>query len=488
MAVGRVIAFEPVFYVLGGIFSVLSFFMLPSLVIEIGTGSHNWVAFLRAMIATSFVGIGLLFASRQMSPPDLSGRQAFFLTTLVWTTMPVFSALPFYFSDAELTTAEAIFEAVSGLTTTGSTVMTGLENQTAGLLMWRAMLQWLGGIGIIVLGIAILPFLKIGGMQLLRTESSDSSDKILPRAGQIAANVGSIYALLTMMCAIAYWSSGMSIFDAVTHAMTTVATGGFSNYDASFAQFTHPVIQWIAIVFMILASLPFILYIRWLNGRYTNPFTDPQVVWFLGILTTAIMLTLMLIWPTHPGQGFAMLSEAAFSVVSVMTGTGYAVTDYGLWGPGVVMMMFFLMMVGGCTGSTTGGIKIFRVIMLNKVARLQISRTIRPNGIFQLRFHGRPLPEAAVASVTAFVALFGLSFAFFAILLAMTGLDFVTASSSAMTALANVGPGLGPVVGPSGNFSSLTEPAKWLMSAAMLLGRLELLTVFVLFSPNFWRL
>jgi trk system potassium uptake protein len=337
------------------------------------------------------------------------------------------------------------------------------------------------------MGVAILPMLRVGGMQLVRAESSDLSEKILPRAAQIASAIGLIYLALTVLCAGLYYMAGMATFDAAAHAMTTIATGGFSTRDASIGAFTSAQVESISILFMILGSLPFVLYIQASNGQLRPLFTDAQVRWFMGITATfvsAIALWLVIVQEVAPLDA---LRHAVFNIVSIISTTGFASSDYALWGTLPVTALFFLMCVGGCTGSTSGGIKIFRFTVLHAIAKNQIARLVRPHGVFVPTFNRRPVPEAAAIAVMAFIFMFGLSFSAFALALSLLGLDYLTAMSGALTALANVGPGLGDIIGPAGNFSTLPESAKWLLSAAMLLGRLELFTVLVLFAPAFWR-
>ncbi|MDX1541872.1 MAG: TrkH family potassium uptake protein, partial [Geminicoccaceae bacterium] len=395
--------------------------------------------------------------------------------------------LPLAFSELDLSAADAVFEAMSGITTTGSTVIVGLDTAPPGILLWRAILQWLGGIGIIVMGVAILPMLSVGGMQLVRAESSDLSEKILPRAAQIASAIGLIYLALTLLCAVLYWYAGMNPFDAAAHAMTTIATGGYSTHDASISFFQNPAVEWIGIVFMILGALPFVLYIQATNGQVGALIRDSQVLWFLGIVLVASTLITLWLFLTSEHTTLDAIRHALFNTISMITGTGYASTDFGLWGAFPIAGLFFVMCIGGCTGSTTGGVKVFRFTVLYSVARGQVARLIRPHGVFLATFNGRPLPEAAAVSVMAFIFLFGLCFSAIAVMLSALGLDYLTAMSGALTALANVGPGLGPEIGPDGNFSGLPEAAKWLLSFAMLLGRLELFTVLILFAPGFWR-
>jgi trk system potassium uptake protein len=482
-----VLDLRPILLVIGILLIILAVFMAPPMIADMAAGQPDWQVFLAAGAVTMFTGVSLVLMNRSPDFGELTGRQAFLLTTLVWAVLAVFAAMPLAFSDLDLTPADALFEAMSGITTTGATVIVDLDHAPPGILLWRAILQWLGGIGIIVMGVAILPILRVGGMQLVRAESSDLSEKILPRAAQIASAIGLIYLGFTLLCAALYWWAGMTPFDAAAHSMTTIATGGFSTIDASIGGFGSSTIDTIAIVFMILGALPFVLYIQVANGQLRPLYADTQVRWFFGILAVFVLtisLWLVLAENYAPVDAFRY---TAFNVVSLITTTGYASTDYGLWGTFPVAALFFLMAVGGCTGSTSGGIKVFRFAVLHAVASNQFARLIRPHGVFVSTFNRRPLPEAAAVSVMAFVFLFGLSFAIVAIALSALGLDYLTAMSAAITAVANVGPGLGPVVGPAGTFASLPDSAKWLLSAAMLIGRLELFTVLVLFVPAFWR-
>ncbi len=480
-------AVRPLLRVLGVLLAVLACFMVPPMIADLVVGHRDWLVFLLCGGVTLFVGVSLILANRGATVQALSTRQAFILTTGVWVTLTAFAALPFFYADQNLSLADAVFEATSGITTTGSTVMSGLDTAPPGLLLWRSILQWLGGIGIIVMGVAVLPLLSVGGMQLFRTENSDRSDKILPRAGQLASAIGSIYLLFTFACAMAYWFAGMTAFDAVNHAMTTVATGGYSTRDASMAHFESATIEWIAVLFMITGAIPFVLYIQAMNGEPGILVRDTQVIWFVGIIIGAWTLMSGLLIVGHDLAPLEALRQAAFNTTSVMTGTGYASSDFGGWGPLAVTFFFFLMCVGGCTGSTTGGIKVFRFAVLYAIARTQMLRLIQPSGVFLATYNGRLVPDAAAISVMAFFFVFALSFSVIALLLSALGLDYLTAMSAAITSLANVGPGLGPVVGPVLNFAEIPEAAKWIMAFAMLLGRLEMFTVLVLIAPAFWR-
>jgi trk system potassium uptake protein TrkH len=482
-----VIDLRPILVVIGILLIILALFMVPAMVADLAAGHPDWQVFLAAAAVTLFTGVSLVLMNQGYGDTELTGRQAFLLTSSVWVVVGVFAALPLAFSELKLTAADAVFESVSGITTTGATVIVGLDVAPPGILLWRAILHWLGGIGFIVMAVAILPMLRVGGMQLVRTESSDLSEKILPRAAQVASAIGLIYLGLTVICAIFFYVAGMTIFDATAHAMATLSTGGYSTRDASIGAFASPLIEVVAIVFMIVGSLPFVVYIQATNGQLRPLLTDAQVRWFMGITAifiVAITAWLVMVQRIAPLEAFR---HAAFNVVSLISTTGFVSTDYALWGPFPVTALFFLMCIGGCTGSTAGGIKIFRFTVLHAIAKHQIARLLRPHGVFVPTFNGRPVSETAAIAVMAFIFMFGLSFSAFALLLALLGLDYLTAMSASVTALANVGPGLGPIIGPAGNFSTLPDSAKWLLSAAMLLGRLELFTVLVLFTRAFWR-
>ncbi|MCS6878579.1 MAG: TrkH family potassium uptake protein [Geminicoccaceae bacterium] len=481
------LAFGPILSVTGILLLLLAAAMLVPMLADLAVGHPDWQVFAASAAFTAFFATALVLANRGANFEALTTRQIFLLTTLVWTTVSVFSAVPLALSGLGLSLADAVFEAVSGITTTGSTVMTGLDRAPPGVLLWRAILQWLGGIGIIVTGVAILPVLSVGGMQLFRSESSDRSEKVLPRSAQIASAIGGLYVALTFTCLLTYWYLGMDMFDAAVHAMTTVATGGYSSHDASIGYFANPAIEWAAIVFMAAGGVPFVLYLQALRGRPQALLADVQVRWYLFVLLGSSLL--LAAWLVRElGKPYLdALRSAAFTATSIMTGTGYASTDYGQWGTFPIILLFFLKCVGGCTGSTTGGIKIFRFVVLYQVARSQMNRLVQPNGVFRMTYNGRAIAEETAISVMAFFFLFALTFTAVAGALAALGLDYLTAMSASVTALANVGPGLGPIIGPAGHFGDLPEAAKWVLSAAMLLGRLELFTVLVLFTPLFWR-
>ena len=477
---------RPVLFVVGILLTTLAAFMFVPALVDAAADSADWRVFLAAAFFTLFVGVTMMLTTRA-GPVRLSVRQTFLLTTLAWLVMAGFAALPFAYSELGLTYADAFFEAMSGLTTTGSTVIVGLDDAPPGILLWRALLQWQGGIGIIVMAIAVLPMLGVGGMQLFRTESSDQSEKVLPRAAQLSAVVGGIYLVLTIAAATAYWAAGMTPFEAVCHAMTTIATAGYSTSDASIAHFQSPAIEWIATLFMVIGSVPFILYFQLAVGHGGQLWRDSQVRAFLAVIVAAVVVIAGWLWLAN-GATFATAARlAAFNTVSVITGTGYSSADYGAWGGFAVTVLLFGMVVGGCTGSTTGGIKLFRFQVLYATVAVQIKRLVQPHGVFVAHYNRRPIPDHAADAVMSFFYLFAFAFVALALALAALGLDFMTSVSGAATALSNVGPGLGDVIGPSGTFAPLPDSAKWLLSGAMLLGRLEFFTVLVLFTRRFWR-
>lgn len=477
---------RPILFIVGLLLTTLGCAMMLPGILDLALDRDEWQVFAASSAVTLFVG-GALVISTRGGEDRLTIRSAFFLTTVSWLALTAFAALPFAWSKLNMTYTDAFFEAMSGLTTTGATVIVGLDFSPPGVLLWRGLLQWLGGIGIIVMAIAVLPMLQVGGMQLFRMESSDTSEKILPRAAQIAGSISLLYLVLTLICAISYYVAGMRLFDAAIHAMTTIATGGFSTHDASIGYYDSTSIDLLAVLFMIVGSLPFGLYLLAIQGNGRPLIKDTQVRWFFGILAFFLGVMAIVALENPAVDDVRGWRHILFNVVSIMTGTGYATTDYGLWGGHAMAMFFFIAFVGGCAGSTSCGIKIFRFQVLFAAMRQHVNRIIYPNGVFVPLYNGRALPDNVSASVLGFLFLFVLTFTVLTIGLSFTGLDTLSALSSAASAIANVGPGLGEIVGPAGNFKSLPDAAKWLMSAGMLLGRLELLTVLVLFSPSFWR-
>ena len=474
-----------ILYMIGLLLAVLACAELVPLFADIASGNDDWMVFATSSLFTLFVGVALVFANKRPKS-RLSIRQAYLLTAMVWLTLPLAGAAPFLFSSQAVSFTDAFFESVSGLTTTGSTVFTGLDQLPPGILLWRSMLQWIGGIGIILLGIAILPMLRVGGMQLMKTESSDTSGKVLPRAREIIIGICSVYAGLTLVCAIAYGLGGMTGFDAINHAMTTIATGGFSTHDESFGYFSGSVLPWIAIVFMISGALPFTLYLKAAGRDPFALFKNSQVQFFLGFCVVMVLLLTAWAWRTMPLSLSDAFRQSAFNAVSIISTTGFASADYTLWGSASVVFLI-ITFAGGCSGSTSGSVKIFRYQLMWSFLKSQANRLLHPHGVFPVIYEGREVSSSIVLSVTAFLGLYLVSWFALSVAVSLTGLGFQTSLSAAATALTNVGPGLGPIVGPAGNFSSLGDAAKWLLAGGMLLGRLEVFTLFVVITPRFWR-
>ena len=474
-----------IFFILGLLLSAVALGMLLPALADAASGHKDWQVFVASALVTGFISGALILTNRGTLPP-LSVKQAFLLTSLSWLGLTGFSALPFAFGDLDLSYTDAFFESMSGLTTTGATIITNLEEAPPGILLWRALLQWFGGIGIIVMAISVLPMLNVGGMQLFRLESSDTSEKILPRTAQIAGSITRLYFAITLFCVTAYILAGMSVFDAIAHAMTTIATGGFSTRNESFAAFS-PSVSMVAVVFMLASSLPFVAYLQLVNRKFDKFVQDAQIRTFLLLALGAALA----MWGYQVSQGVqsdgSAILSAAFNTTSILTGTGYVSTDYGEWGPFAIAMFFILTFIGGCAGSTSCGLKIFRLQVIVKAGWRYIRQLTLPNGVFVIRYNGRLLDDEVANSVVAFVLIFILSFSAIAISLSLMGLDPLTALSASAAAIANVGPGLGPEIGPTGTYAGLPDSAKWVLSFGMLLGRLEFLTVLVMFAPSFWR-
>jgi len=477
---------RPVGYVIGLLVTVLGVAMLLPLLVDIAEGRGHWQVFAQSGLITVLTGGTIALSCQNGVREGLTIQQTFLLTTGVWLTLPIFGALPFVLGATQTAYVDGFFEAMSGLTTTGSTVLSGLEELPKGLLLWRGLLQWLGGIGIIVVAMVFLPELRVGGMQIFRSEGFDTMGKILPRATEISSRISTIYIGLTLLCVIVYALCGMDLFDATVHAMTTIATGGFANYDASFGAFP-PAAQYAASVFMVLAALPFVRFVQLSAGTARPLFRDTQIHAFLA--TAAVIVLVITLWTwVHTGmraeQGFRL---ALFNSVSLLTGTGYASANYMAWGSFAIAVLFFTGLIGGCAGSTACSIKVFRYQLLIASIRAQLMKTRSPHGLFTPRYQGRPVDDEVLNSVMSFFVFFIVTLGVVAVALGMTGLDFVTSVSGASAALANIGPGLGEIIGPAGNFAPLNDTAKWILSFAMLLGRLELMAVYAILTVGFWR-
>ncbi len=475
---------RPVFFVLGLLLVTLALLMLLPAVIGFMKGVDGLV-FVGSTGFVLFSGV-LMVLSTRGTIEALTQREAFLITALAWSVIPAFAALPLYFASSQLSYNDAYFEAMSGLTTTGSTIITALHEQSHAVLFWRSSLQWLGGIGVVVMALSVLPFLKVGGMQLFRIEFAGKGDRVTPRAIELLGFITGIYSAITICCFILYWIAGMAPFQALNHAMTTVATGGFSTHDQSIGHYNNIMIEMIAIIFMLLGSVPFLLYIQAIKGSLKSFVDDAQIRGLLLFISTACVVMWVYLVFEHDFNGLNALRLVAFNVTSIMTGTGYVTVGYDLWGVFAIIVFLFVMFVGGCAGSTTCGIKIFRIQVLFAIAKNQMHRLILPNAVLVTHYAQKPLPESVGESVMGFFFLFIATFVVSACALGLTGLDFITAVSGAATAIANVGPGLGETIGPNSNFGNLPTSAKWVLSVTMLLGRLEIFAVLVLFSRKFW--
>ncbi len=477
---------KTVFFAIGVLLLILGTFMLIPLFVQFLYGEKS-TTFLSSASITGFIGVLLILTNLEENR-KLNLEQAFLLTTLSWLSIAIFGCIPFLLSDLNLSIVDSFFESMSGITTTGSTIIPNLENTPKSILIWRSILQWLGGIGVIVMAITILPLLNIGGMQLFRMESSDTAEKILPKTREVTIIISSIYLFLTFSCALAYWLAGMGIFDSIAHSMTTIATGGFSTYSNSIGHFQNPKIESVSIIFIILGSIPFIAYLKFLKGDRKIFYKDIQIKGLIYILIFSVLL--MFLYLTYINKEYSFLENiriSAFNVVSVLSGTGYVTADFSSWGKFPLIFFLFLMFVGGCAGSTTCGIKIFRFQILGNFIVSQIKKLVYPRGIFLLKYNNEKISNTFVYSIMTFVFLYFLIFFILATILSLNGLDFITAISGSASAISNVGPGLGSMIGPEGNFSNLPNFSKLSLSLGMLLGRLELFAVLVLFFPSFWK-
>jgi len=475
--------YKTVFFTLGILQIILGVSMFIPIITQF-IYSEIDSSFFGASIITIIFGT-LFFLSNLDHDKKLNLQQAFLLTALSWLSIAIFGSLPFIFSTIELSVTDAFFESMSGITTTGSTIISNLEITPKGILLWRAILQWLGGIGIIVMAITLMPIMNVGGMQLFKISSNDSSEKILPKSKEIALRLIYIYLSLTTICAITYWIFGMGKFDSLTHAMTTIATGGFSNYNQSIGYFNNSSIEICSMIFIILGSLPFIAYIKFISGNKKIFLKDGQIKSFLKIIIISIFILSIYLIITNNNE--FSLRSVFFNTISILTGTGYVSAEFDGWGSFPLILFLALMFIGGCAGSTTCGVKIFRVQILYLFILNQLKKIIYPKGVFLIKYEQNSVDDKFIASIISFIYFYFVIFFLLAALLSLTGLDFVTSISGAATSISNVGPGLGPIIGPNGDFSSLPDISKWILTIGMILGRLELFAILVLFLPSFWR-
>ncbi len=477
---------KTVFFLIGVLLIVLGVAMLApySLQIIFDEKSHSFIG---ASFVTIFIGILFVLANLEKEF-KLNLRQTFLFSSLAWLMVALFGSLPFLLATQEFSFSEAFFESMSGITTTGATIISNLDNTPKSILLWRAIMQWLGGIGIIVMAITILPLLKVGGMQLFKMEGPDSTEKILPRTIEVAATIISTYLILTFLCGFFYWVFGMTIFDSISHAMTTIATGGFSTHNDSIGFFKSSYIEIIASIFIILGSIPFISYLKFAQGNRKVFFEDVQIKGLIYLLTISITIMFFyLIFINYESNIFDKIRISSFNVISILSGTGYVTDDFSLWGKFSLIFFLFLMFIGGCAGSTACGIKIFRLQMLLIFLKNQVKKLISPNSVIITKYNNQKISDSFIHSVIIFIFSFLFIFFMISLLLSISGLDFITSISGAASSISNVGPGLGDMIGPNGNYKDIPDLSKWILSFGMLLGRLELFAVLVLFFPSFWR-
>ena len=479
--------YRSVLHILGLLLCIESVAMLIPMFIDILYQNKDWVQFFLSSIVTFFIGI-VLFFSFKKNKILIKVREAFVLTISSWVIVAIFASLPFIFGSSNLSYTNAFFESISGITTTGATVINNLEKLQEGILIWRAILQWFGGIGIIVFAIAILPTLQIGGMQLLHMEHDDPYEKTLPKINHFVIEIFTLYSILTLICAVLYFISGMNSFDAIAHAMTTISTGGFSTHNESFSYFDSIYIESTSIIFMIVGSLPFVVFIKFIHGDLKSFFRDDQIKLFFIILLLIVFFTFIWMYNQFNNESaISLIRKSFFNITSILTGTGYTNDDYNSWGSFGLVIMIIIMFIGGCAGSTTGGIKIFRLQLLFRGSRTQIKKLTHPHGVFITSFNNKTVTDEAFSSIMGFFFMYILIFILTAIALSFFNLDFVTSFSAAASAISNVGPGLGEIIGPNGNYSALPNEVKWILSLTMLVGRLELFTFLVILSSGFWK-
>ena len=478
--------FSPIIYLIGMLLCILSLFMMIPAFVDWLYGNNDWPAFVGASFLTLFVGGILYLSNRDSTTEHLELRQAFLLTNSAWISIALFGSLPFLLSEIDMSFTDAIFESTSGITTTGATVINNLEATSHGILIWRALLQWLGGVGIIVMALAVLPMLSIGGMQLFKTESYETPDKVVPKAASFAAGISIVYITLTVVWALMLWFAGMPLFDSIAHAMTTLATGGYSTRSDSLAAFNSSSIEIIVIFGMIVGSLPFVHYLAITKKGLKNLFKDDQVKLFLTLIVFVVLIVSIYL-SLNDIPFLEALRLASFNVISIITGTGFGTSDFNNWGGFPTTILLILMFIGGCAGSTTCGLRMARIQVLVANAKAQISKLIRPHAVVVSYYNQKPIPENVAESVMGFFFLYIISFAVIACLLGGLGLDLITAISGAASAIGNVGPGLGDIIGPSGTYQSIPELGKLFLCAGMILGRLEIFAILVMFSPLFWK-
>jgi trk system potassium uptake protein TrkH len=479
--------FRVVLNIIGFLLVLNGIFLMLGIGFSLYYGSDDIASLLISGIITSLAGFAIWLFTKQKETPDLGKREGYLIVSLGWISMALFGAIPFIIYGAIPDYSDAFFETMSGFTTTGATILQDIEALPPGLLFWRSLTQWLGGMGIIVLSIAILPLLGIGGMQLFAAEVPGvTKDKIHPRVKETAKRLWGIYVLLTAAETILLMVGGLNFFDAINHAFTTMATGGFSTKNASIAHYNSPFVQYVFVIFMFFAGTNFTLHYLALHRNFSFIKHNTEFKFYLAFTIVATLFILLVHLPKINFHWEEAFRQSIFHVVSLTTTTGYVASDYESWAPFSRMIFFALLFIGGCAGSTGGGIKFVRHILLFKNSVLELKRLIHPRAIIPVRFNKKPVDAEIISNVQAFFIFYIMIFILSSIVLSLFGLDFITAAGAAATCIGNVGPGIG-AVGPINNFSDLPELVKWILSLLMLLGRLELFTVLIIFSPFYWK-
>ena len=473
-------------FIIGNLLIFFSMYTFIPGIFDLINDGTDWVVFFVISILCLFTGLNISFIFKNKNR-DVEVLSAFLLTLISWVVLTLIGAIPFYLGTTNLSFINSFFESMSGLTTTGATIIQNLDNTSKSILLWRAMLQWLGGIGIIVIAIAIFPILKIGGMQLFQTEFSSKEEKVLPRTTTIASGIGLVYLVLTILCGFLLYATGLELFDSIAHAMTIIATGGFSTKDMSIGHFDSVYTEIVTIFFMIVSSLPFILFFQAIRGKTFDLLKNAQVHFFLVLVFVTTIIVTFWLKRYYEVDFFQSLRIAAFSVVSISTGSGFSTYDFSVWGTFTTLLFLFLMLVGGCSGSSSCGLKVFRIQILLKSSLTLIKKIIQPRGVFIPTFNSREIGEDVLNSVTGFFFLYMTVFGILTLVLAFDGQEILTALSGAAAALANVGPGLNKIIGPSSNYFEISTFSKIFLSLGMLIGRLELYPILILLSPLLWR-
>jgi len=479
------IGYKQIFYVLGLLLILMGMAMLIPASVDIIYNNKDWEVFVLSSAIAIFLG-GLMSIPTRDVGGNLNKRELLILIPLAWITMPSIATLPIYTSELGLSFTDAYFESLSGMTTTGATILSNLDNAPPGILLWRSILQWMGGIGIVIMASGLLPIAQVGGMQLLQLEFDSRMEKILPRTAQLSLVIVLLYSAITLVCACLYFIFGMSGFDAINHAMTTVATGGYSTHDASIGYFNNDKIVITSIIFMIISSFSFVMIITTVRGQIGELFRDVQAKWLITILST---VTIYMVYKNINSFDnlYDNILHTTFTITSLITGTGYTTFNYNLWGTVTIPLLVLIMIMGGSAGSTTCGIKMFRLKIMFETINSYLKNLIQPNGVFLPYYGKKSISQDVSISVIGYLVVFLFTLLIFTIIFSALGYDIVTALSAASSALSCVGPGIGEIIGPNSNYGDVSTSFKWVFTFGMLIGRLEIFTVLVLLSPSFWN-